>query len=127
MKIFMVIGIGGFFGSISRHILSQLTDKLVGNPSPIGTLLVNVIGSFIIGAVMYLSMRNLVLSPAWRFAIGTGFLGAFTTFSTFSYETFQLIESGQYPYALGNILLNVGISLTATFVGWYCLRTLIHA
>ncbi len=106
------IGIGGFFGAISRFLISGWIQKLSGLFFPLGTLGVNVIGSFLIGiAALYFEQ---VIAPEYRALFITGFLGALTTFSTFSYETTMLIEQSNYLRAFANIALNVTLSIGAT-------------
>jgi CrcB protein len=116
MKI-LLIGVGGFLGAVSRFYVSKGTMMLFGNKIPYGTLAVNVIGSFILGLVFTLSVEKLVISENMRFLIAVGFLGAFTTFSTFSVETLYLIEDGAYLPAFMYVAGNVVLSLSAAFLG----------
>ncbi|MBI5682855.1 MAG: fluoride efflux transporter CrcB [Deltaproteobacteria bacterium] len=112
-----LIGLGGFFGSIARYLLSGWTYKLFGTTLPHGTLLVNVIGSFLLGLIMELSIRSALISDELRIAFTIGFLGAFTTFSTFSYETYKLLEDGSLFLAGANIVLNLFLCLFAVWFG----------
>ena len=121
MKI-LVIGFGGFVGAILRYLSSRWITILFGNIIPFGTLFVNVVGSFILGYVHTLSVERLVLSDNFRFFLGVGLLGAFTTFSTFSVETLHLFEDGAYMLGLLNIFLNLMMSLTGAFFGIYFAR-----
>jgi CrcB protein len=91
---------------------------------PFGTLSVNILGSFIIGVLIFYVEE--VNSPQLRAVLITGFLGALTTFSTFSYETLSLIQDGAYQKALLNIALNVILSLLATALGMYVYRSFTH-
>ena len=111
----LAVGIGGFFGAISRFLISTYMQKLTGSLFPIGTLSVNILGSFIIGFLV-LYFEN-VVSPTQKAILITGFLGALTTFSTFSYETVSMIQNSLYYRALINIALNVILSLIATILG----------
>lgn len=113
----LIIGCGGFLGAISRYLVSMSVTRWMGNTIPYGTLAVNVIGSFILGLLYSLAIDKVALSENIRFFIGVGFLGAFTTFSTFSVETLHLVEDGAYGLAAGNIVLNVTLSLTGAFAG----------
>ncbi len=113
MKLLLAIGIGGFFGAISRYLIALGMQKLTGLLFPIGTLTVNVLGSFIIG-FLYLYFEQSV-APLQKAMLITGFLGALTTFSTFSLETMLMLQDGLYAKALLNIALNVTLSLLATF------------
>ena len=110
----LLIGIGGFFGAILRYIVSGIIPVKFGLPT--GTLMVNVIGSFILGFLLYGSLLTPI--PAeYKLLIGTGFCGALTTFSTFSYETFVLIEEGLIIKALLNIIMNVILCLIMVYLG----------
>ncbi|SMO54090.1 CrcB protein [Balnearium lithotrophicum] len=111
----LYVGLGGFFGALSRFFISGFAQKLAGTTFPVGTLTVNVLGSFLIGLLVLL-FENLI-APEWKAFFITGFLGALTTFSTFSYETTVLIQEGMWFTALINILLNVFLCLSATLLG----------
>ncbi len=110
----IAVGIGGFFGAISRFLIASYIQKLTSLFFPVGTLAVNVVGSFLIG-FLYLYFEH-TISPLSKAVLVTGFLGALTTFSTFSLETFLLLQDGLYLKALLNILLNVTLTITSTFV-----------
>ncbi len=110
------IGLFGFFGSLSRFLLSKGIGRLVW-AFPLGTFVVNVIGSLILGFMMYSVLAGKEISPLVRDAIGIGFLGAFTTMSTFSFETFRLLEQGEMVFAFINIIINVGACLFAIYIG----------
>jgi CrcB protein len=116
----LYIGFGGFFGAISRFLIASGVQKLFGGFFPVGTLSVNVLGSFIIGiAVLWFEQ---VIAPEQRAFFITGFLGALTTFSTFSYETTMLIEQSAYYRAFLNIALNVFFSVGATILAMILFR-----
>lgn len=115
MKIVLFIGIGGFIGAILRYFISLFLQNSITQSFPIGTLGVNLLGSFLIGFLaLYFEQ---ISSPQYRFMIITGLLGALTTFSTFSFETVMLLEKGMVLKALISISLNVIFSLSATFAG----------
>jgi CrcB protein len=116
-----IIGRGGFFGAILRYLSSKYINLFFFSikPSnvPWGTLFVNVVGSFILGYFYTLSIERLAVSENFRMFLGVGFLGAFTTFSTFSLETLNLFEEGLYTVCLLNVLLNVVLSIFFAYLG----------
>lgn len=107
----------GALGCLSRYFLSGWVYNIFGRSFPYGTLTVNVIGSYIIGLVMELSMRSELISPSLRIGITIGFLGGLTTFSTFSYETFRLLEDREFLVASINIFFSVLVCLFFTWTG----------
>lgn len=109
----LIIGIGGFFGAIARYVTATWISEHWGKSFPLGTFVVNVSGSFLIGLLMYLLTERLMPNPQWRLFLVVGFLGSYTTFSTFEYETGALIQDGQWLVAV----LNVVLSVTVGFVG----------
>ena len=104
MKYLLFIAIGGAAGAVCRHLLGSWVHNLSGSGFPIGTLLVNTLGSFAIGIFFVVLMERELWHPDWRGVLMVGFLGAFTTFSTFSLETIALFESGQAWHAVGYML-----------------------
>jgi len=111
----LAVGTGGFIGAILRFVLSTYIQKGSGLMFPVGTLSVNVIGSFIIGfLILYFEQT---IAPAQKALLITGMLGALTTFSTFSYETVAMIQGTLYTRAFTNVALNVTFSIMATLLG----------
>lgn len=106
-----MIGAGGLAGAIARYVVGTYIGGRFGVRFPYGTFVINVSGSFLLGFCMMLFSRT-AASPYWRYAIPIGFIGAYTTFSTFEYETFRAIQDGQ----LATGLLNIGLSVTVGFV-----------
>jgi CrcB protein len=100
MKYLLFIAIGGASGAVSRHLLANWVHELWEGKLPMGTLIVNVLGSFAIGFVYVLVVERQLVHADWRGVLMVGFLGAFTTFSTFSLETIALIEAGHSLQAL---------------------------
>lgn len=111
------VALGGGIGAVLRYGVSGWVQKFSGGSFPFGTLGVNIIGSFLIGTIMALSMRALWVTPALRIFLVTGLLGGFTTFSAFSYETLSLIQDGETVYALANILGSLTSCLVAVWLG----------
>ncbi len=108
---YFVIGIGGFVGAVARYSLGAYIGGRYGVRFPLGTFIINMSGCFLIGLIMTLLART-TASAYWRYLIPIGFIGAYTTFSTFEYETLRAIQDGQ----LTTGLLNVGLSLTIGFI-----------
>jgi len=106
------VGAGGFLGAISRFLLAGFVQKSFNTFFPVGTLSVNVLGSFIIG-FMALYFEQ-VVAPEYKALVITGFLGALTTFSTFSLENITMLQNGEYTKVVLNIFLNVILTLIAT-------------
>ena len=117
MEQIVYIALLGALGCLTRYFLSGWVYQLLGRGFPYGTLVVNVIGAFLIGLIMEFSLRSTLIAPTLRIALTLGFLGGLTTFSTFSFETFRLLEEGAFVVALGNVLLSVASCLACTWVG----------
>ncbi len=118
------IGIGGFLGAVMRYLVSGWAYQLLGTDFPYGTLVVNIIGALLLGFFMSLSLHASIL-VALRSSITIGFLGAFTTFSTFSYETLLLFQQGEFWRGLFNVGISVLLGLLAVWVGMLLARLLI--
>jgi len=116
----LLVGIGGFIGSLSRYLVSGWVYQLFPERAlPYGTLTVNVLGSLFIGILVALSeTRYLFIGSNLRLLILVGILGGFTTFSTFSYETLSLFKDAEILRALINIALNVTMCLVAVWLGY---------
>ena len=108
----IIVGIGGFVGAIVRYALAVWIGQAWGRAFPLGTFVINVSGSFLIGLLMTLFTERYSFDPAWRLLFVVGFLGAYTTFSTFEYETCKLINDSEWLFAAMNVVLSV----TAGFV-----------
>lgn len=121
LSILGFIALGGAFGACSRYLLSELCVVLLGRGFPYGTLAVNVIGSFIMGLLIAAFENELISTEPWRQIIGLGFLGALTTFSTFSMDNVLLMQQGAF-FKMGlNVLLNVVLSISAAWIGFQLL------
>jgi len=123
LKLFY-IGLGGFFGAGCRYLLSKWVEIKWESIFPNGTLVVNIIGSFLLGFLMILFLEKTTDYPNLRIIITTGFLGAFTTFSTFSFETVMLLEDKSFLIAGLNIVSNLFAGILAVMLGIFLTRTL---
>ncbi|SEF52408.1 CrcB protein [Caloramator fervidus] len=123
-KVFYV-GLGGFIGASLRYLISLQSSKIFNFNIPMGTLIVNVLGGFFIGFIMELSLSTDIISPDLRLFLTTGILGGLTTFSTFSYETVGLLNSGSYLWGSLNILLNLSLSLLGVVIGKFLCNVII--
>lgn len=103
---FLIISFGAIFGANARYFLSRYAAKVLGPTFPYGTLLVNVIGSFIVGWFMVWTTERVLIDPRWRLLIIIGFCATFTTFSSYAYESMAYFEHGQWPLLITNILSN---------------------
>jgi len=112
-----VIMLGGALGAIARFMVSNAVANKLGSHFPYGTLTVNVLGSFVMGLLALLLVERMQLDPLLRLGVFVGFLGAFTTFSTFSMETMNLFEQGQSLRALLNMFVSVLLSVFAVWLG----------
>ena len=117
MQVVLYIVFFGALGCLTRYFLSGWVYKVIPGGFPSGTLAVNILGAFCIGLIMEFSMRSALISPTLRIGITIGFLGGLTTFSTFSYETFRLLEDGELAIALVNVLVSVAVCLVFTWLG----------
>jgi fluoride exporter len=117
MTKFIVVGVGGFFGSIARFWVGGYVSNRWGTRFPYGTFVINMSASFLIGLVITLLAEKAHWNPNWRYLIPIGFIGAYSTFSTFEYETLRNFEDGQIIVAFLNITLSVFLGFMAVWCG----------
>ncbi|MCD1127694.1 fluoride efflux transporter CrcB [Jinshanibacter sp. LJY008] len=117
----LIVAFGGAVGAMSRFQITNWFVQWFGNSFPYATLAVNIGGSFIMGALMSALTHGSLISPHWRPLIGVGFLGALTTFSTFSFDTLVLFTQGEWLKAALNIIANVLLCLFAVAIGYQLL------
>lgn len=118
MLIWLYVAVGSAIGGVSRYAIGGAVQQRFGLAFPAGTLVVNITGSFLLGLIMRLALGGSQISPETRILLTTGFCGGYTTFSTFTYDTAAMVESGQYRRALLYVTLSVVLSLIATFAGF---------
>ena len=116
MKEMLWVGLGGFVGANARYLLGGWIAARFGSTFPYGTLVINVTGSFILGLIMG-TLEGHVLSPVVRLALAIGFVGAYTTFSTWTYETMRLLEDGSWELAFANVFGSLLVGMLAVIGG----------
>ncbi len=119
-RLIFLLALGGALGAVTRFYLSGLLPAY--RDFPVGTLLVNSVASFILGYLYGLLFWGIDVTPEWRLFLGTGFCGALSTFSTFSYETFSLLREREYLLAGLNVLANVFVTIGLVFIGFTLAR-----
>jgi len=121
----LIVGTGGFLGSVSRYLISGLVHRLFTQAAfPYGTLTVNVVGCLAIGLLSGLAESRQLFSPELRLLIFIGFLGGFTTFSTFGYEIVSFARDGQLMASLTNLMLHLVLGLGAVWAGFALSRAI---
>jgi CrcB protein len=117
------VAIGGALGSGSRYLVGAAIQSRAGGDFPLATLIINVVGSLLLGFILEYATGSAAMSPATRLLLSTGFCGGFTTFSTFSHETVRLIQAGEYRRATVYVGLSLILSFTAIVVGYAIARS----
>ncbi|MGH2595116.1 MAG: fluoride efflux transporter CrcB [Actinomycetota bacterium] len=117
MRTIVGVGLAGSVGALSRYGLDGLISERFPGTFPLGTFVVNISGSFLLGLLFVMLTERVAASPALRTSLTIGFVGAFTTFSTFSFETVRLIDDGALGTAALNVVATLGIGLVAVWAG----------
>jgi len=124
LRTILIVGSGGFIGSVLRYLVQLFVERGMSSTFPWGTLVANIAGSFIIGVVFALAQKGNLLSAEWRMFLAVGLCGGFTTFSSFAYNNFTMLEEGIY----GQFFLNVGgslvLGLLAVYLGTVSVRAI---
>ena len=125
MRLIWLVAVGGATGSVLRYAVATWIQTRSGGAFPLGTLVVNVSGSILLGSVLRYALSTPAASAEVRALLTTGIIGGYTTFSTFAYETAALLESGSWRRAVVYVGLSVTISLIGTFLGFAVARELL--
>ena len=121
---YVMVGIGGFLGAVARYALGTYIGGRYGVRFPYGTFVINVSGCFLIGFILSFLART-TASAYWRYLIPIGFIGAYTTFSTFEYETLRAIQDGQMMTGVLNVFLSLTLGFLAVWLGSLIGRVLV--
>jgi CrcB protein len=121
---YLLVGAGGFLGTNARFVVGGWVAERVGPGFPAGTLVVNVTGSLIIGLLLVLLTERLAAPPAWRLLLVVGFLGGYTTFSSYTFEALALLEAGAWARGAWYVLGSNGLGLAACYAGMVVARLL---
>lgn len=121
---YLAVAVGGALGCCARYGVTQLVQQFYGRSFPLATLIINVLGCFLMGFLFFETLERLSMNPVLRTAILTGGLGGFTTFSTFAMESLLLMEDGETGYAVAYLVLSVLLGLLAALLGAYLARNL---
>jgi fluoride exporter len=124
MQAYLAIAIGGTLGCWARYAMTTMVQAIFGRDFPFATLSINVLGSFLMGFLFFDTLERLTFGPHIRIGVLTGFLGGFTTFSTFAMETLLLAEQGEGAKSALYVILSVGLSVGGAFGGAYLARNL---
>lgn len=117
MRNILLVGAGGFLGAVLRYGITVLLFNAGPRDFPLATFLINVTGAFALGFFMTFAAERAHLEPEVRLFVATGFLGAYTTFSTFEFETYELVQTGLYAWAAANLLGSVAAGFAAVQLG----------
>ena len=123
-KDLLIISLGAIVGANARYLISRYAAKILGPVFPYGTLFINVTGSMIVGLFVVWTSERVFIDPRWRLLIAVGFCGAFTTFSSYAFETMAYFEQGQWLLMATNILTNNILCLLAALAGMVLARVL---
>ena len=121
---FVMVSLGAIVGANLRYIFSRYAAKVLGPVFPYGTLMINILGSFIVGWFMIWTTERVLVDPRWRLLIVVGFCGGFTTFSSYAFESMAYFEQGQWLLMTTNILANNLLCLLAAVAGMAMARVL---
>jgi len=124
LKDFLAISVAAILGANLRYLISRLAVKEFGPVFPYGTLIINIVGSFIVGLFVIWTTERVLIDPRWRLLVVVGFCGSFTTFSSYAFESMALFEQGQWALMLANVFANNILCLAGALAGIAVARAL---
>jgi fluoride exporter len=124
LKDFLAISVAAILGANLRYVISRVAAKEFGPVFPYGTLIINIVGSFIVGLFVIWTTERVLVDPRWRLLVVVGFCGSFTTFSSYAFESMSLFERGQWGLMLANVFANNLLCLAGALAGMAVARAL---
>lgn len=124
MNKYLIVALGGGIGSVLRFWAGGYVSGRLGTRFPYGTFVINITASFLIGFIMTVLAERTHMSPSWRYLLVVGFLGGYSTFSSFEYETFRAFEDAEFLITALNVALSVGVGFIAVWIGVITGRTI---
>lgn len=122
LRTILIVGAGGFIGSVMRYLVQYFVEKAVEHGFPWGTFVANIVGSFIIGIVFGLAQKGNLLSAEWRMFLAVGICGGFTTFSSFAYNNLTMLKEEAYGQLIWNIGGSLFFGMLAVYLGMILVR-----
>lgn len=126
LRTILIVGSGGFIGSVMRYLVQVFVERGSDNGFPWGTFVANIAGSFIIGMVFALAQKGSLLSAEWRLFLAVGICGGFTTFSSFAYNNLTMLKEQAYGQFIWNVGGSLFFSLIAVYLGMILVRAILH-
>lgn len=124
LRTILIVGTGGFIGSVMRYLVQFYVEKGMSSTFPMGTLIANVAGSFIIGVIFALAEKGNIMNSEWRIFLTTGICGGFTTFSAFAYNNFMMIKEQSFLQLFLNIAGSLFLGILAVYIGIILVRAI---
>ncbi len=124
LRTILLVGTGGFIGSVMRYLVQIFIEKGLTSTFPLGTLIANVVGSFIIGVVFALAEKGNFMSAEWRLFLAVGICGGFTTFSSFAYNNFSMLKEGTFGQFFWNVGGSLFLGILAVYLGVVLVRAI---
>ncbi len=124
MRTILIVGAGGFIGSVMRYLVQVVVEKGLTSTFPLGTLIANIAGSFIIGMVFAFAEKGDLMNAEWRIFLAVGVCGGFTTFSSFAYNNFTMLKEGSFGQFFWNVGGSLFLGILAVYLGVIVIRSI---